>query len=55
VSLARKTRRLCKEKPTTKEMYMGFLMKLLVAALLIGVQAAALSSNNYEDLVATAG
>jgi hypothetical protein len=31
---------------------MGILMKLSVAALLIGMQATALSSNNYEDLVA---
>jgi hypothetical protein len=52
VSLARKTGRLCKEKPTTKETDMGILMKLSVAALLIGMQATALSSNNYEDLVA---
>jgi hypothetical protein len=52
VSLARKTGRLCKEKPTTKETDMGILMKLSVAALLIGMQATALSSNNYEDLAA---
>jgi hypothetical protein len=52
MSLARKVGRFCKGKRTTKETYMRILMKLSIAALLIGMQATALSSNNYEDLAA---
>jgi hypothetical protein len=52
MSLARKIGRFFKEQRTTKETYMRILMKLSIAALLIGMQATALSSNNYEDLAA---
>jgi hypothetical protein len=37
---------------TKKEKYMRILMKLSIAALLIGMQTTAFSSNNYKDLVA---
>jgi hypothetical protein len=36
----------------TKETYMKILMKLSIAALVIGMQITALGSNNYQDLVA---
>jgi hypothetical protein len=52
MSLARKIGRFFKEQRTTKQTYMRILMKLSIAALLIGMQATALSSNNYEDLAA---
>jgi hypothetical protein len=39
-------------RTTKKERYMRFLMKLSIAAFLIGMETTAFSSDNYEDLVA---